>query len=452
MNASAVFDSGSSVSEMPRRGSVARSMAWLAFISYLLLWPQVLDAGAILGCAAFIAAVATHGLIFEARRGIRELMSLLNAIWLGLLIYALPIYVLSSLTDISLLLDMEPQALIHSARLTFISIAVTGLTIEFLRSWNVDIHRAAMQRIAIVSGNRQFYAAALLTIVYGANYVNSGVLYLVASGNRFEITRAFESGKMWFIQYLMTGVTIAFIYQHLLKPKARNKDYFLGLASVVLFWMMCLSLGNRRGLLTVIFAAVVCFVARSSNGKRPMMMLLITFCAAGLIGILRQDASSVSADQAFLVGLSNFLGEFIYPSFTLVRTVELAAPASFEFTWLSLLYDFISAQLLGQPFTFLAHRFALDSTLPGTEVMGFAYLPITEAYQNFGAIGAALSGAVMLTTVLFLSWICRNRAWVYLMLLSLTLDMNRSEFAAMVVQSSIVVSGFLMTTKIRIFS
>lgn len=425
-------------------------MAWLAFILYLLLWSSQLHADAILGCSSFIAAVAIHGLSCDARRGIRELMSLLNAIWLGLLIYALPIYVLFALTDISVLLDLDPQALTHSAWLTFISIAVAGLAVELLRPWGVSIHRAALQRIADACGERQFHVAALLVIVYAVNYLGSGVLDLVASGNRFEIIQAFETGKMWLIQYLMTGVTIAFIYQHFKRPTSHRFSFYLGLASVLLFWAMYLSLGNRRGLLTVVLAAVVCFVARSANGKRAMVMLLLTFVAAGLIGLLRQDVSAVAPDQAFLIGISNFLGEFIYPGFTLVHTVELGKPATFEFTWLSMLYDFISAKLQGQPFAFHAHRFALEVAPPEGDIMGFAYLPITEAFQNFGAIGAAVSGIALLASMLFFAWVLRSEGWIYLILLSLTLDINRSEFVAMVIQFFMITGGFLLTTKMRL--
>lgn len=425
-------------------------MAWLTFILYLLFWSPQLNSDVILGCSAFIAAVAIHGLCCDSRRGIRELMSLSNALWLGLLIYALPIYVLSALTDISVLLEIDPHALTHSAWLTFISIAVTGFAVELLRPWGVAIHRAALQGIIDAYGERQFYVAALLVIVYAANYLGSGVLDLVASGNRFEITQAFETGKMWLIQYLMTGVTVAFIYQHFKRPTAHHFNFYLGLASVLLFWAMYLSLGNRRGVLTVVLAAVVCFVARSANGKRAMVMLLLTFVAAGLIGVLRQDVSAVAPDQAFLIGISNFFGEFIYPGFTLVHTVELGRPSTFEFTWLSMLHDFISAKLQGQPFSFHAHRFALDVALPGGDVMGFAYLPITEAFQSFGAIGAAVSGIALLASMLFFAWVLRHVGWIYLVLLSLTLDINRSEFVAMLIQFFIITAGFLLTTKMRL--
>lgn len=443
-----VAATGQDMSETLSVGSTVRVLAWLAFLEYILLCPS-LKANDVLWGAAFVAVAALHLLICDAQRGIREMMSLHNAIWLGLIIYALPIYVLGAITDISVLLEMDQTSLDDAARLSFISIAVAGLTIELLRPWAVPLHRVALRRIADASCERQFYVAAVLAAVYGANYLTSGALDLVLTRNRFEITQAFETGKMWLIQYLMTGVTIAFIYQHFQRPTIRRRGFYIGLVSIVLFWAMYLSLGNRRGILTVVLAAAVCFVARSANGKRTVGILLLTFAVAGLIGILRQDTSAVVPDQAFLIGVSNFLGEFIYPGFTLVHMVELGQPPTFEFTWLSMLYEFISAQLQGQSFAFLAHRFALDVAPPGGDIMGFAYLPITEAFLNFGTFAAVLSGAVMLTSVMFLAWIFQNKAWMYLILLSLTLDMNRSEFVAMVLQFTIIAGGFLLTTKIR---
>ncbi|MDE2429549.1 MAG: hypothetical protein KGM99_12520 [Burkholderiales bacterium] len=425
-----------------------RTTAWLAFIVLLFSLSSPLDAEDILGCTTFVVAVASHAWMYEARSGIRELMSLKNAIWLGLLIYALPIYILSATTDITLLLAMSPESLSGAARISFVSIAVTGVAVEFLRSWGMSLHRHALRQIASESSDRQYYAAAILVVIYGGNYLSTGVLNLVSSGDRFAITQAFETGKMWFIQYLMTGVTIAFIYQNFQRSTLRGANYYIGLISVFLFWALYVSLGNRRGILTVVFAASVCFVARSSNGKRVAVWLLLIFLIGGAIGVLRQNIADASPDQFFLLGVSNFFGEFIYPGFTLVHTVELDMPASFDFTWVTMLYDFISAQLQGVPFGFLAHRFAVEVAPSGADIMGFAYLPITEAYLNFGVIAASASGVALLVTVLLLAWICKNRAWVYLILLSLALDMNRSEFAAMVFQFLIVIGGFLLTTKI----
>lgn len=438
------------VLSIPLNASTVRGLAWLAFIFYLLFNSPSVDVDSILACSAFIVAVAIHALIYEAQLGVRDFTNLLNAVWFGLLIYALPIYILSASADISVLLDIDPKAITRSAWLVYISIAVTGFTVELLRPWGLSVHRIAIQRIAEASGKKQFHVAALLVIIYGVNYINSGVLGLIGSGNRFEILQTFETGKMWLIQYLMTGVTIAFIYQYFKKSKAHQFSFYYGLASVVMFWAMYLSLGNRRGVLTIILAAVICYVSRSATRKRAIVMLSLVFIVSGCIGILRQDTSAVDSDQKFLIGISNFFGEFIYPGYTLVHTVELDKAATFEFTWLSMGYDFISAQLQGLPFTFYAHRFALDVAPSEDNIMGFAYLPITEAFQNFGAIGAAFSGVALLSSILFIAWFFRDKGWVYLLLLSLTLDINRSEFVAMLIQFVMIAGGFLLTIRLRL--
>jgi hypothetical protein len=413
-----------------------------------VIWSPLLD-NDILGCAAFAVTLAIYTLIGDGRIVVRELVSLHNAIWVGFIMYAIPIYILSSLADISILFDIDLVSLSYAARLSFISISVTGVIVEIMRPWAVSLQQDAIRQIASVTGDRQFYMAILLTIIYGLNYINSGVLNLISTGNRFEIMLVFETGKMWIIQYLMTGVTIAFIYQHFQMPTVRLLSFYTGLVSILLFWALYISLGNRRGVLSVVIAAVVCYVARNINGKLAIATLLMVFALAGLVGVLRQDTSSVVLDQALFIGLSNFFGEFIYPGFTLVHTVELGRPVTFEFTWISMFYDFVVAQLQGQKFEFLAHRFAVEAAPSGAEIMGFAYLPITEAFQNFGAVGAAVSGAVLLASVLFLASLYRNVAWIYLILFSLTLDINRSEFVAMVFQFVLITIGFLLTTKLR---
>jgi hypothetical protein len=438
---------GQSTISVPNSG--VRCLAWLVFIIYLSFVSDSFDGDFFLGCILFIAAVTICRLIAEAGRGVNEIISLLNALWFGLLMYALPIYALSVFVDISVILDMDESALAHSAWLTFVSIGLTGITVEILGPWSALMHNIALQRIAHPSEDRQFYLAVFLPLIYGLNYIDSGVLAVLGSGSRFEVVQVFETGKMWFIQYLMTGITIAFIYQHIKVRSKLSLEFYLILFSVLSFWAMYLSLGNRRGLLTILIAAAVCFIARSANGKRALVMLGMAFIAAGLVGIYRQDLSHADPDHATLIGLSTFFGEFIYPSFTLVHKVQSGEGPAFELTWISNAYQFILAQLKGEQFLFLGPRFAHDVAPPGGVVMGFAYLPVTEAFLNFGNIGAIVYGVVFLTSILTFAYIFIGFGWVYLMLISLALDINRSEFVPMVIQLSIIASGFLLTTRGR---
>lgn len=430
--------------------SLARSVAWLALLLYLEVVPMPLGDNVILGCSFVVAMIAIHGWACDAGGGFRQLMCLHNAVWLGLLMYALPIYVFSAIADISLLLDMEAGSLKYAAKLTLISIAVAGLTLELIRPWGMAMHQSAMRRIAAQSGERQYFVATVLVAVYAVNYVSSDVLYLLTAGDRFEITRVFETGKMWVVQYLMTGATIAFIYQHFKQPQERDASFYIALISVILFWVMYISMGNRRGILTVILAGAVCFIARSKNWRRIAAALVLVFMAAGTIGVLRLDTSNAPPDQALTLLLGNSIGEFIYPGYTLVKSIELGRPLSVGFTWLSMPFEFITAQLFAQSFTFLGQSFALAEAPAGGDVMGFAYMPITESYQNLGALGTTFSGAVLLTSVLGLAWIFRCKPWLYVLLFSLVLDMNRSEFSAMLFEFLIISAGFLLTTKVKI--
>jgi len=431
-------------------GWVVRSFGLLGMLAYLLITPMP-DSIGILSCASVVVTCVVHAAVSDLRNGVRELLSLHNAVLLGLVAYAVPILVLFTLVEIPIVLDMAQTSLQRAARVTYISLAVAGLVAELLRGWASSLHRYCLRRIAVNRTRRQYYILALLVAVYAANFLQGDVLSLLGSGNRFELTQAFESGKMWLVQYLVTGASVAFIYEHVGRRIARNAGYYLGLVSVVAFWLMYLSLGNRRGLITVILAAAICFIARKRQANRVIAILLLTFVAGGAIGVLRQDSSvSVDAESA-LIGLTNFLGEFIYPGYTLVQTMEQNRPPTFEFTWISMLYQLVAAQLSGAPFAFLAHQFAIDTAPQGSDtVMGFAYLPITEAYKNFGTTGAAVSGAAMLVSVVALASAFRRWAWVYLLLFSLTLDMNRSEFAAMVIQFAIVAIGFQLTRRPRL--
>ena len=353
---------------------------WLILVPTLAFWPHSFDSTTILLFSIIVVLLAAYGLSLEAFSGIQNLFSLLNALWLCLLIYALPLYVISSLYDTSILIPLEPRALADGARLTFISIAVSGFSVELMRSWGSAIHRKSIFLIAQARESRQFYFAIFLTILYLVNFVNSGVINILSSGNRFAITQAFENaenGKMWLIQYLMTGVSIAFIYQYLLKPQTRKLSYYMGYSSIVIFWLLFLCLGNRRGMISVVISAVVCFIARSKNSRKPIILLFFAFIISGAIGVFRQDTSSVSIDQVSLINITNFFGEFFYPGFTLVETIAQRNEPSLDFTWVTMPLSLISSQIQGNPFEFLGQRFAQDFAQAGSEVMGFAYLPIT---------------------------------------------------------------------------
>ena len=429
-----------------------RSVAWLLFIVWLAFLPSGLTPNLILLCSGLVVFLVCHRLISERKRGISRLFSLLNAVWFGYVLYSLPLFLLYSLTDISSLVDMTASAVLGAAHLVFLSVCLTGLAVELLASSSFMIHNVALRRISRVTASRQFYIGFVLLAIYALNYINSGVLSLLSSGNRFEVTQAFESGKMWLIQYLMTGVTIAFVYRNFLMASVRNFSYYLGLFSVVVFWVLCLSMGNRRGLISVFLASALCFVARTQEDRRVLVGVSITFLAAGLVGVFRQDFGAVAADQAWLIAVSNFFGEFIYPGYTLVHSVELVRAPSFEFTWVSMFWDFLVSQLQGQRFEFYAQRLALEVAPSDGEVMGFAYLPVTEAYVNFGSVGAVLSGATMIGSLMFFCRIFIRFEWVYLLLLSVVLDINRGEFVPMVIQFFLICCGFLLTTKMRVLS
>lgn len=417
---------------------------------YLLATPMPESLG-ILGCAAVVIFCIIHSAAIDLRSGVRELFSLQNAVMVGLVAYAVPILVLFSLVEIPVVLDMERPSLQRAARLTYISLATAGLVSEVLRGWASKLHQYCFRRIFKDRTRRQYYVLALLVAIYASNFLRGDVLSLLGSGNRFALTLQFETGKMWLVQYLVTGATIAFIYQYGARRIARNASYYLGLYSIASFWLMYLSLGNRRGLITVILATIVCYIARRPRGNKIIAILLLTFVIGGAIGVLRQGNTETLGDETGLVGLTNFFGEFIYPGYTLVETINQGRQPTMEFTWLSMLYKFVTAQLSGEPFAFLAHQFAIDAAPTGSDaVMGFAYLPVTEAFQAFGTVGAAFSGAALLTSVILLAYACRMRPWVYLTLLSLALDMNRSEFAAMFIQFSIIVVGFQLTRRLRL--
>ncbi len=426
-----------------------RGLCYLSVLVYTGLLPY-LDSVDVFLCGFLLLSCVTHVVFKEIKTGSKSIVSLKNALLVGLLFYGIPIFLLFSVVEIPVVLDMERTTLRHAAKLTYMSLAITGIASEMLRKFSSSIHKSFIKRATEEGDQRQYFILAIMLLIYASNFVRAEVFALLGSGNRFALTQEFETGKMWFIQYLATGSTIAFIYQHAARRVNRDRNYYIGLFCVVSFWSIYLALGNRRGILSLVLAGTLCYSARTAKSGRVFVILLVTFGIAGAIGVLRQNDGDLLADQAFLIGITNFFGEFIYPGYTLVETVSQGRQPTFEVTWVSMIYKFIVAQINNEPYLFLAHQFAADATPAGTEVlMGFAYLPITEGYKAFGTVGASLSGLGVFTTVLLLARVCKNFPSVYLILFSLVLDLNRSEFGAMLVQFFIVAIGFQLTRRFK---
>ena len=387
--------------------------------------------------------------IFDLKNSVSFAFSLHNILWLSILLYGLTFYIISSFINLSLLFNITDFSIKYGAFISILSISICGITLELLRPTAVRLHMIILNQFSAQPYSRQYYLALFFLIIYAYNYINTGVLFLISTESRLIITVAFESGKMWLIQYLMTGVSIAFIYEYFFSNKRKNFQFYIGIFSISFFWILYASLGSRRGLLSVVIALTFCYLARKGRrfGSRAIFCFIGICLLFGFIAVIRQNTSDSTEENALAIQLSNIFGEFIYPTFTLIDSIQYQLQPSFEFTWISNLFYFFSSVIRGEPFLFLAHSFAINVASPNSEVLGYAYLPITEGYNNFGFIGSLISTSVLLSSVIILAILFQSYSWVYLILIALSLDINRSEFASMLIQFLIVVLGFLLTAK-----
>lgn len=428
-----------------------RMSVWIYLFLSLLAMPYEYNNGTILAISLVVLFTTFNGFYVEAKWDPRRIIGLHNFVWAAFVLYSTVLYLSYSITDISYLIGMDDASVRRAARISFISVAATGAFLEVIRSKVNRLQDIAYSNISHCITTRQYWIAVLLLAFYLYNFLATDTIYLILEGNRFATTKNFETGKMWFIQYLMTGVTIAFIYQYCKRPISRNFDFYLGSISIGMFWMIYLMLGNRRGIITIALAYLACLVARTEQFRKAINIVVIVFIFSGLIGVFRLDTSEVASENTILLTVANFIGEFIYPSYTLVETLGMHNEPTLSFTWLTMGIDYFLSLFSGEQFYFLGQRFANSISSPNSEaVMGFAYLPITESYLNFGIFGAILSGPMMLGSIFGLAWIFRKKPIVYLLLFALALDINRSEFTAMFMQLIIIAFGIIITAKVRI--
>lgn len=272
---------------------------------------------------------------------------------------------------------------------------------------------------------------SMLVIAYYGSMFASGAFAMIGKADRLSLLDATETGKVWLMHYLLTGATIYYLYCFGESKLARLQNkWFVGFV-LASFWCCYFVLGNRRGILTVLLATGVVFawkrhlrLAHLVAGSAVVLVLMG-------IGIIRQG--DIGLDS--VIQIIDAIGEFYFPHLTLLQAIKNSDIPHFGGTFISWLPDFIGAKLNGDSYYFLAQQFARNTAPTGTEkFMGYAYMPLTEAFINFGVAGALLAPLAIVGTFWAMEQVFGRRSLPVLTVSAMALDINRGEFGAIAMQ------------------
>ena len=198
--------------------------------------------------------------------------------------------------------------------------------------------------------------------------------------------------------------------------------------TVTAFVLLQVSFGNRRDFLPMFVFLAGVIAARRHAVIRFWTILLGILAFAGLtiLGILRQviDTPLLLASDPVTVLLTQ--SEFVSPIQTLIYYV--AKPHALRLGW-----TYIAAPLLFIPRVFwpgkpesLSLQFMRDA-FGSTEMMGYAYTPVTEAVLNFGSVGPAIFFAILSILLVKLVKNADLRPGLYFICFSVVIDFNRGD-------------------------
>jgi hypothetical protein len=165
------------------------------------------------------------------------------------------------------------------------------------------------------------------------------------------------------------------------------------------------------------------------------------FAVMTLIGVLRQVISAPVLLASDPVTILVTQSEFVSPIQTLIYYV--AKPHALRLGW-----TYISAPLLFIPRVFwpgkpesLSLQFMRDA-FGSTEMMGYAYTPVTEAVLNFGSVGPAIFFAILSILMVKLVKDADLRPGLYFVCFAFVIDFNRGDVAGTFYQLVFVGAAF----------
>jgi hypothetical protein len=287
-----------------------------------------------------------------------------------------------------------------------------------------DVPREAFNRIV---------PRPLNVIVLGLGFL-AVVGYALSRGVQlgFRIDRnmnLYLGTQLWVVLiFIVNGLTM---YMFAGWSRLSRTEKIAVVASVVLFIMFQLTMGNRRDFLAmfIFLIGVVMTKRRAVIGAGTAIFGGLSFGAFMAVGIVRQilqDPALLSRYNPLELILTQ--NEFVTPVFTLMHYVNNVRPLRWGYTYLAAPLQFIPRAMWPEKPESLSLQFMRDA-FGSTNLIGYAYTPVTEAFLNFSWVGPFVVFAIF---SLLLVKLVRNadvHPGFYFICFALVVDFHRGEFS-----------------------
>jgi oligosaccharide repeat unit polymerase len=208
-------------------------------------------------------------------------------------------------------------------------------------------------------------------------------------------------------------------------------EKMLVLGSVILFILFQLTMGNRRDFLAMFIFLIGVVMTKRRAVIRATTVIFGTvafgaFMALGIVRQILQDPALLTRYNPLELVLTQ--NEFVTPIFTLVHYVNNVRPLRWGYTYISAPLQFIPRAVWPEKPESLSLQFMRDA-FGTTNLIGYAYTPVSEAFLNFSWVGPFLVFAVFSLLLVKLVRNAEAHPGFYFICFALAVDFHRGEFS-----------------------
>lgn len=230
----------------------------------------------------------------------------------------------------------------------------------------------------------------LFLLLFQSIYLaEQGILFkpnLLKDVDRIDIFKEMNQSFV-LVGYLINGIFLFFIFYY--KTLAIYLKIII-ISFLFYFMLMHLSLGNRRDFTPLIIALFWVWVNINSIkiSLKKIIVLLVVIFSSIFLGTLRAFPAAGINDFPRLMLITLNSNEFVYPFYTLSSSAAkyLSGTLTYLYGWSYFIFPlliFIPRVLYpNKPFSAAA-----DFVAEQGGGMGYAYSPVTDAFNNFGLVG-----------------------------------------------------------------
>lgn len=294
----------------------------------------------------------------------------------------------------------------------------------------------------LIKANIVFSITIALILMKTLNFYSQGILFNFSAFNTDRLELLKDTSQLDVILGLL--LISSFLYLIYYYPKLSKKKKILLLVLIFFYIGIQMSVGNRRDFVPIAFGLIWVF---SNIKKVKFNFLILAIFIVGIIGfnvlaVFRTQSES-TFERAKVLENSFKYNEFVFPFETLKYEVNdnIEGKTNLKYGSTILINTttiFIPREIFPDKPNSLAASFVKDRFGGG---IGYAYMPITELFINFGFIGSLLSFYFLGLFILKI-FSLKDQRYIYIFF-TMIFDFCRGEISSLV-YTFVFISLFLI--------